>query len=335
MDKLRSLQYFIASAEEGSFSGAARRLGVSVPAVAKLVTALERALGTALFERSPRGMVLTPGGQAYLERCAPALDALAQADDQARGSASRPRGTVVVGIQQLVAMDVLMEALPRFHARYPEIQLDLRNVTQATYDEEARAVDAFISLTWSELPDMIHRRLGNGRFVVVASPQYLAAHGAPRHPRDLESRECLLIRTQRGAVMDLWNFRRGGEKVAVTVKGWMVASNALRDTVVRLAAEGHGIARLLDMANPQEFATGRLVTLLDDWTAEDAPPITLSYWPSRRRLARVRAFVEFAVDLFRQLEQQRGGMPSSAEPRWSAYRGGLASAIMQRVRSTA
>jgi LysR family transcriptional regulator, regulator for bpeEF and oprC len=334
MDKLRSLQYFIAAAEEGSFSAAARRFDVSVPAVAKLVTALERTLGTPLFERSSRGMALTPSGQAYLERCVPALDALAQADDQARGSGSRPRGTVIVGVQHLVAMNILIDALPRFRARYPEIQLDLRNVTQATFDEEGRAVDVFLSLVWSEIPDLIHRRLGQGRFVVVASPQYLAAHGVPRHPSELAAHECLLIRTQRGAVMDLWNFTRDGEKVSVTVKGWMVASNTLRDAVVRLVAAGHGIARLVDLANIDDFASGRLVTLLDDWRADDAPPITMSYWPSRRRIARVRAFVDFLVEIFGELNLRGAGMPPNAEPRWSTYRGGRASAIMGRVRST-
>ena len=335
MDKLRSLQYFIAAAEEGSFSGAARRLDVSVPAVAKLVTALERSLGTPLFERSPRGMVLTPGGQAYLERCSPAIEALAQADDQARASTSRPRGSVIVGVQHLVAMNILIDALPRFRARYPDIQLDLRDVTQLTFDDEGRAVDVFLSLTWSEAPDMIHRRLGNGRFAVVASPQYLLMHGTPQHPRELADHECLLVRTTLGAVMDLWNFTRKEEKVSVTVKGWMMASNPLRDAVVRLAAGGHGIARIVDLASIEEIDSGRLVTLLDDWTADDAPPMTLSYWPSRRRITRVRAFIDFAIEIFGELEQRRGHAPTSAEPRWASYRSGRASAIMRRVKASA
>src|SRR6266849_6329683 len=122
MDKLRSLEYFTTSAEEGSFSAAARRLEVSVPAVAKLVTALERELGTQLFERSPHGLMLTPNGEDYLEQCRPALERLAQADEQARAAATRPRGTVVVGVQQLVAMNVLVNALPGFRERYPDIQ---------------------------------------------------------------------------------------------------------------------------------------------------------------------------------------------------------------------
>ena len=335
MDKLRSLHYLAAAADEGSFSGAARRLGVSVPAVAKLINALERELGTTLFERSARGLVLTPGGQAYLEQCAPALEILAQAEEQARTSSARLRGPVVVGVQQLVAMNILADALPRFHARYPDIQLDLRSVTQAALDDESGGIDVFLSLTWTETPDMIHRRIGGARFVVVAAPDYLAARGTPHHPRELEGHDCLLIRTQRGAVMDLWNFARGDEKVSVAVKGWMIASNTLRDTVVRLAASGQGVARILDMPIEPAVASGRLARLLQDWEGEDAPPITLSYWPSRRRIPRVRAFLDFTIEIFGELERRHGGGRVWPEPRWTAYRGGRASAIMRRVRSTA
>ena len=333
MDKLRSLEYFVAAAEEGSFSAAARRLDVSVPAVAKLVTALERNLGTSLFDRSPQGLVLTSNGEEYLEQCRPALDQLLQADEQARAAATRPRGTVVVGVQQMVAMNVLVGALPRFRARYPEIDLDLRNVTQAIVDEEARAVDVFLSFTWGANEEMIHRELGVGRFVVAASPEYWKQHGTPRHPRELEAHQCLLIRAQRGAVMDLWSFVRGDERVAVTVKGWMIASNALRDAVVTLGAAGHGVVRILDWANAEDFRRGRLVPVLLDWHATDEPPICLSYWPSRRRVPRVRAFIDFVTELFRELGTTKPEKPGP-EPRWTAYRTGRASAIVGRVKAT-
>jgi LysR family transcriptional regulator, regulator for bpeEF and oprC len=334
MDKLRSLHYFAAAADEGSFSGAARRLEVSVPAVAKLIAALERELGTTLFERSPQGLALTASGRAYLEQSLPALEMLAQADEQARASSARLRGPVVVGVQQLVAMNVLVEALPRFHAMYPDIQLDLRSVTQAAPGEASGGIDVFLSLTWPEMPDMIHRRIGGSSFVVVASPEYLAAHGTPRHPRELEGHDCLLIRTQRGAVMDLWSFARGDEAVSVAVKGWMIASNALRDTVVRLAAAGQGVARILDVPLEPAVATGRLVRLLDDWVGGDAPPIMLSYWPSRRRIPCVRAFADFAADIFGELERRHGRGRVAPAPRWLGYRDGRASAIMRRVKAT-
>jgi DNA-binding transcriptional LysR family regulator len=231
-------------------------------------------------------------------------------------------------------MSILVQALPRFHARYPDIQLDLRSVAQAALDDESGAVDVYLSLAWSEVPDMIHRRIGGARFVVMASPGYLERRGTPRHPRDLEDHDCLLVRTPRGAVLDLWNFVRGEERASVAVKGWMIASNALRDSVVRLAALGQGVARILDLSIEPALAPGRLVRLLEDWQGADAPPITLSYWPNRRRIPRVRAFVDFAIEIFREREEQHGQDRVGPEPRWTTYRGGRASAIMKRVRST-
>src|SRR5512134_2991918 len=111
MDKLRSLHYFVAAAETSSFSAAARRFGVSTAAVSKLVQALERELGLTLFERHAHGLALTAGGAAYLEACRPALDLLADADEQASAATSRVSGTVVVAVQPVIAQECLTSAL--------------------------------------------------------------------------------------------------------------------------------------------------------------------------------------------------------------------------------
>ena len=128
MDKLRALQYFAAAAEERSMSAAARRLGVSTPAIAKLLTALERSLGTILVDRTVRGLALTADGESYLEACQPALAQLAAADEVLAGSATRYRGTVVVGTQSYLGQHCILPALSRFHARYPDIQVEIRVV---------------------------------------------------------------------------------------------------------------------------------------------------------------------------------------------------------------
>ena len=333
MDKLRSLQYFIAAAECGSFSQASRRLEVTIPAVAKLVTALERDLGVALFERSAQGLTLTNHGAAYLEQCRPAVDMLGDAEEQLRTSVSRPRGDLVIGVQLLIAQSVLAEAMPRFHALYPEIQLDLRNNTQVTGEVDLGSIDAFLSISWPDMPDMIHRRVGTTRFRVCASPEYWARHGIPTHPSELERHTCLTIRTQRGALMDLWNFTRGDEKASVVAKGWLMASNTHRDTVIKLALAGHGVIRVLDFTNEADFAEGRLVEVLTDWAAADSPPVTLSYWPSGRRTARVRVFLDFVTQVFREMEQRRGAAQLYSRPRWSGLRHGRASAIAGRART--
>ena len=333
MDKLRSLKYFIAAADSGSFSQAARRLEVTIPAVAKLVNALERDLGVALFERSPQGLALTAHGEAYLDQCRPAVEQLGEADERLRTSVSRPRGTLVIGVQHLLANWVLAEALPRFHARYPEINVDLRNNTQVTGEEDLRTIDAFLSLSWPDVPDMIHRRIGSSRFRVCASPEYWSRHGMPDHPRELEQHNCLTVRTQRGAVMDLWNFARGEEKVSVVAKGWLTASNTHRDTVIRLVLGGHGVMRIIDFTNDADFEAGRLVEALPGWQAMDTPPVSLSYWPSGRRTARVRVFLDFATELFREIDERRGAARVYAAPRWTSARYGRASAMGHRART--
>ncbi|WP_284618710.1 LysR family transcriptional regulator [Aquabacterium humicola] len=321
MDKLRSLHYFAAAAELSSFSKAARHFGVSTAAVAKLVQSLERELGLTLFERHPRGLALTAGGTAYLEACGPALVQLAAADEQARAVTSRVSGTVVLGVQPVIAQECLTPALPRFHALYPDIQLDVRLFMRPTEDQ-LRGIDAALVLGWPQLAaaDLVQRQLGATSFVVCAAPAYWAAHGMPQHPSELEQHNCLCIRSNMGSVMDLWQFQRGDERVSVSARGWLVADNVHRDMVRDLAVAGAGVARLIDWNQMQghEIARGALVPALTDWQHEEVPPVNLLYPPSVRRIPRVRRVLDFVTQLFRDIEQQRAlRQPSTAMPRWA------------------
>src|SRR5689334_24765650 len=123
MDKLRALRYFIAAAEERSFSGAARQLEVSIPAVSKLVGALERSIGIILFHRDAQGLQLTAEGSRYLERCEPLVEELEDADQAVR-EGSRPGGVLTIGAPPFMTQHCLGPNLRTFHARYPEIELD-------------------------------------------------------------------------------------------------------------------------------------------------------------------------------------------------------------------
>jgi DNA-binding transcriptional LysR family regulator len=319
MDKLRSLHYFVAAAEASSFSAAARRFGVSTAAVAKLIQSLERELGLTLFERHAHGLALTAGGASYLEACRPALDQLAAADEQANAATSRVSGTVVVAVQPVIAQECLTAALPRFMALYPDIQLDIRYYMRPA-EEQTRGVDVILVMGWQHPPDFVRRQIGATSFVVCASPSYWAAHGMPKHPSELERHNCLCIRSNLGSVMDLWQLRRGDERVSVAARGWVVCDNAHRDMVRDLAVAGAGVARLLDWHKRQghEIANGRLVPALTDWEHEEVPPVNVLYPPSARRVARVRLFIELVTQLFRDIEQQREvRAPSTAMPRWA------------------
>jgi DNA-binding transcriptional LysR family regulator len=325
MDQLRSLRYFMACAAAGSFSGAARRLEISVPAVAKLVNALERDLGIALFDRSAQGLALTSAGAAYLEACSPAVLALQELDEQVRSSGMRARGTIGVGVQHVAAQAMLLPLLARFHALHPDVRLEVREATQMV-GADVPGVDVYVSFSWARNEDMVHRALLQSRFVVCAAPAYWAARGKPRQPQDLAHHDCLLMRTQTGTLMDVWSFERDGVVENVTVNGWLACDNAHRDVALSMGLAGQGVLRLLEWEYPGNLESRGLIPVLADWTSREAPPLHLSYRPSARRLARVRAFIEFMQEAARDM-----GAPQSRAgpmPRWAGTTIGRASSIV-------
>lgn len=332
MDKLRALEYFVAAAQDKSFSGAARRLGVSVAAVAKLLAALEKTLGVLLFERSSHGLTLTAAGGSYLDACLPALEQLTAADEQTRASVARSPGTLVIGVQHVIADGRLTRALPRFHARYPEITLDVHEFQRIT-EEETAGIDVFLVMGWPNMPNLVQRRIAAGGFIVLASPDYWARHGTPQRPKDLERHNCLLIRGLDGTVMDLWKFRRDQEEEAVTARGWLLTSNAHREMVISQALAGEGVVRVLDWTNLHHIASGALVRALADWESTESPPVNLLYRASVRRIPRVRLFIEFVTELFRDLDAIRGQpLADSERPEWLGRHFGRSSAMLTRGR---
>jgi LysR family transcriptional regulator, regulator for bpeEF and oprC len=324
MDRFRALEYFVAAAEAGSFSGAARRLEVTVPAALKVIKSLEQHLGATLFDRSPQGLTLTDEGRRYLEACAPLLEQLKQADEEIGGAARRPHGTVVIGCPAYTHDQCFLPALPHFHARYPDITLDFRTM-QRLSDPEAAAVDVFVLFGWHEAPDMIHKRVAQTSYHVVASPAYWAAHGMPRRPRDLEGHQCLTFRNPEGTLLDFWEFDRGPEYEAVSIKGWLASTNP--DLVLGAALAHEGVARITYLRMGLHVLGGALVPALDDWVVRHPPPVTVFFRPKDRRVARVRLVVDFATEVFQRLQAAReSGSPRVASrPDWYYRRWGRAS----------
>jgi DNA-binding transcriptional LysR family regulator len=327
MDKLRALQYFVAAAEERSFSAAARRLEVSIPAVAKLIDGLERSLGASLFVRSPRGLTLSAEGHAYLEACRPVLEQLAAADERVVGK-GRLRRTVVVGVWPTLATYLLVPALPRFHARYPDVRIDLRYCNEPN-DAGADAMDVLLLLGWPDAPDMVHRRLGALQHIICAAPDYWAEHGVPRHPRELERHQCLVFRTPKGTVLDLWKFEREASEDAVRVSGRLVSDNV--EALIGMAIAGLGVVHLSEASLRDHVASGRLALALRDWLVCDTPLVNLFYRSNGRQIGRIRAFIDFVIDLLDKPDIERPSrlVPSSARPRWY-HRAGLASGALRR-----
>lgn len=319
MDRLRAIRYLAAAAEGASLSAAARLHGVSVAAVAKLIDALEAQMKVQLLARHAGGVTPTVAGGTFLEACRPALAQLDDAAEQATASATRVQGTVVVGVQPVIAQEVLTAALPRFCALYPDIQLDVRYFVNMA-ELQDRSLDAILVMGWpQQVGDLIGRPLGATTFVVVAAPAYWAAHGVPQHPHELEQHNCLCIRSNTGSVMDLWHFSRGDERVSVAARGSVIVDNVHRDMVRDLVLSGVGAARLLDWHQRpgREVARGLLVPVLTDWVVDEVPPVNLLYAPSVRRMPRVRVFLDWVVQLFADVERERlRPLPATAMPHW-------------------
>jgi DNA-binding transcriptional LysR family regulator len=317
MDKLRALHYFLAAAETGSLSAAARSLGVSLAAVAKLVSALERDVGVALFDRTPRGLDLTVDGQAYLEACRPAVEQIAAASDLVRLAKDRPRGTVVLGAPPQLARHCLLPVLAEFHARYPEIEIDLRTVGRMA-DTGAKGVEVFVLLGWLPPHDFVSRRLATSGSALCASAAYWAEHGQPRTPQDLQRHLCLPYRNPDGVLLDHWRFKRGDTVEAVTVHGWLTSTD--REALLNVVLGGGGVMRLSKVTVLEHLRSGRLVSALTDWELLDNPPINLLYRANHRRIPRLRAFVDFIATTFAELEAAANGGPAIARmaeaPRW-------------------
>lgn len=327
MDKLRALQYFVAAAHTRSFSGAARELDVSVPAVARLVSMLEKSLGVNLFERTVHGITLTADGSTYLEACKPLLRQLSAADEVLRGAAQRPKGTLVIGTPTILSQHCILPVLPEFHALYPDIQIDFRTVDKPTAPD-AEVSEIQVLYGWPEQQGMIMRRLANTRSLICASPAYWAEHGVPERMKDLEKHPCLLFRDHEGTVIDYWEHEREGEKASASVSGWLVSSH--RDVILDAAMEGRGVARFTDLSIREPLRTGRLVPVLVDWESRQSPPIVLLYRASQRRLPRVRLFIDFLAEQFRRMEAERAPhlavhLPAE-RPDWYRRRHGRASA---------
>jgi DNA-binding transcriptional LysR family regulator len=317
MDKLRAIRYFLAAAETGSLSAAARQQGVTLQAVAKLIGTLESELGTALFRRGSRGIKITAEGVQYAETCAPLLAQLQAAEEGLRQARQRPQGTLVVGGTAFFLQSAIVPAMPDFHASYPDLVLDLRPVLHLD-EAAARECDILVMVGWFDAGDWIRRDLPVMPQVTVATPAYWKRHGVPRHPRELVEHNCLCYRNPYGKLLDLWRYRQVGtadEHVEqVVVRGWLNSKH--RDHMRELVLCDGGVMRGTHATERAELASGRLVPVLLDWELMDAPPIAIFFKPEQRRLQRLRVFADFVVACCAQLAQLGGvGVRSRFEGR--------------------
>ena len=321
MDKLKAIQYFLAAAQTGSLSAAARQRGMTLQAVAKLVSALEAELGFKLFQRGSRGLQLTTDGAQYAEACAPLLAQLQAAEEGLRQSRQRPQGNLVVGGTPFLVQHCIVPALAAFHTSYPDMTLDLRTVLHL---EEAASMECDLLLLhgWFEAGSWVRRELPVMAQVTAATPGYWKRYGMPRHPRDLVDHNCLSYRNPYGKLLDLWRYRQtapqGDEVIEqVVVQGWLNSNH--RDNLLALTLGDGGVMRIAYATAQADLASGRLVPALLDWELMDPPPLALYFRPELRRTLRLRVFADFAATLCAELATltiAKGESSVDGRPAW-------------------
>jgi DNA-binding transcriptional LysR family regulator len=287
--ELNDLQAFAAVARAGGFRDAARAHGASASRFSEAVRRLEARLGARLLNRTTRSVAPTAAGAALLERLSPALSEIGEALAEVRAAQAEPSGPLRINAPEPAIEWVLAPMVPEFLALNPRVRLEIVAET-ALVDIVARGFDAGVRWEESLAQDMIATPLGPPqRFVTVAAPELVAKVGAPAHPRDLLERPCLRIQFPSG-LRPPWEFERGGEVLKVAVTGPLLANS--QPLLMSAALAGLGFLQTFDAAAAPHLASGRLVSVLDDWS-EPFPGPRL-YYPSRRNVpSALAAFVAF------------------------------------------
>lgn len=331
MDKLRAIQYFNRAAEIGSFAGTARYFGVSTPAVTQLIRTLERSLGVTLLYRAPHGLALTAEGERYYEVSRKLADELHDIEQRLGPGGPRLRGALSVGMHSSLGQNCVMPRIRRFLVQYPEIELVLKPIVTFAEMEE-KNLDLAVLVGWPPERDLIVKPLAQTRLVVCAAPEYWAREGMPGDPEELQRHSCLALRSSGGTLLDRWSFARGAERRVVDVKTRFFSDD--RGWLAEVACAGGGIVRMGDFVLSRYLSHGLLVPALTDWEALEAPQVFAAYPPSLRRSKPLRAFLDFLVEVFRELERERPQpikpMPRAPKPDWFGRAQGRHSRYVER-----
>ena len=285
---LDGVEAFLSVAQHKSFRRAAAELGVTPSAISQAVRALEERVGAALFTRTTRSVGMTEAGERFLARAKPAFEELVAAGEVARDLGKRPSGLLRLAVPRAVVPILLEQLIASFCEAYPDIELEIAASAQLV-DLAAEGFDAGIRLGQFIAADMVAVRLSSPfRFIVVASPAYLARHGRPEQPEDLRHHACIRLRRSGGALA-LWQFEDNARTLEVAVSGPLIAHDF--PTILGAALEGVGLAQVPEPIASEAIAAGKLVHVLEPY-APMTPGMFLYHPGKRQMMPKLRAFID-------------------------------------------
>ena len=291
MDVLKSMRAFVAVADSASFAGAARLLRMSPPAVTRDVAALEERLGCKLLQRTTRSVRLTEAGRRYLSDARRILAEIQEAEASVVGSHGELRGPITVTAPAMFGRLHVGPVAIDFARRHPHIVLTTLFLDRMV-DLVDEGVDVAVRIAHLADSSATALRVGSVQRVLCASPAYLAEHGLPERPRDVQAMEAIDF-----AASSLpWTFREGERSVSVRPSVRLVANSI--DLAIEAAAAGCGLVRLLSYQAVNEFASGRLVRLLETFEPEPVP-VWIVHREGHAAAKRTRAFIDYLAERLR------------------------------------
>jgi LysR family transcriptional regulator for bpeEF and oprC len=296
MDRFLSMQCFVRAVETGSFSAVARELGTGQPNVSRHIAGLEQRLGARLLHRSTRRLTLTPEGERYYAEARRVLDAVDEAEANARGE-DMPRGLLRVACPTSLGRPYILPRIKVLLARYPELEIDLQ-VSDRFIDLVEEGVDLAVRIGNLQDSALKARRVGSAERICVASSTYLKKHGAPKTPRDLQQHNCVLYTL--ASAGRSWAFR-GGE---VEVNGRFKVDTP--DGIQQAVQDGIGIAYAPVWLFEDAVREKRLEILLLEHCGP-AVPIHILYSARRLLPRRAAVFMDYIAGEFRQIPSLNEG----------------------------
>lgn len=290
---LSSIEIFVKVVDAGSFSAAARTLGVSKSHTSKRVSQLEDRLGARLLQRTTRKLTLTEAGRTFYERCSHILGQLEEAEQLIAELSNSPRGRLRMAVPMSLGLRYLAPLVAEFAKEFDAVMLDVQ-YSDARVDLLEEDYDLAIRVGKLSDSSMVARKLAPVQMFLVAHSDYLAERGTPRMPKDLKEHRCLVYTN--AAVPNAWQLGRGNDVQSVQVDGRIRSNNG--DALLQAALAGHGIAMIPDFLCAEAIRDGRLRIIMQRWQPE--PLAAWVIFPHKRHLSpKVRSFVDFLAERWR------------------------------------
>jgi DNA-binding transcriptional LysR family regulator len=295
MDQIAAMRVFVQVVECGTFTRAADLLQMPKPSVTKLVQQLESHLRVKLLQRTTRRVTVTPEGAAYYERISRVLAEIDDIEADVTNAQTNPRGRLRVDIGSSLANRILIPRLPAFRARCPDILLEL-GVSDRPVHLIGEGVDCVLRGGMLSDPSLVARRVAQMPYMTCATPDYLKRHGVPTTPADLVDGHQVVSYFSSGTGRYVPpHYERGGERIEINGRAVLAVNESTAHLTALLT--GLGVAQTFAFMAQPYVESGALVELLADW--EPSPmPVSIAYPSSRHLSAKLRAFVDWTVEVF-------------------------------------